>query len=203
VDLDPAVPSASRRTLLGTAGAAGLLGAATVLLSDGAVAAAPPTDRPHPPTPTDTVLLRQAQELELTAGDLYQLALDAGADDGFGVFATVRANHGAYAEAIAGATGVPARGRNDEVFDSLQARFDTSDVAAVAEAGRELEDIAVATHTALLGQYESVSALNLTGSILVVEARQATVLGDIEGDELEGLLEADGEAVEITAEVTP
>ena len=202
VDLDPAVPSTSRRGLFGAAGAAGLLGAAAVLLSEGSATAAPATTAPSAATPTDMALLGQAQQLELTARDLYQVALDAGVADPDEAISVIRSNHRAYAEAIAGVTGLSAQLRNEEVFASLESRFDSTDTVEVAEAGRELEDIAVATHTALMGELESTSALNLTASILVVEARHATVLGDIAGEDLASLPESEGEAVVITAEVS-
>jgi Ferritin-like domain len=197
VDPDPAVTRTSRRGLLGVAGAAGLLGAAAVLLSDGPAAAAPPSS----PTADDADLLRQAQELELSASDLYQTALDAGVPDEDGAIAVIANNHRSYAEQIAGITGLSADQRNDEVFDSLVAQFDTSDLGTVAAGGRELENTAVATHTTLLGEYASSSARVLTAAILVVEARQATVLGDMARGDLAGLLESDGDAITITTEV--
>ena len=184
VDPDLAERATSRRGWLGAAGAAGLLGAVAVLLSDGPAAAAP--DAP------DLTLLAAAQELEVTASDLYQLAIDAGIDDPDGVIATIAANHRAYAEAIAGLTGISANTRNDEVFDSLQAGFDTTDVAAFSATARDLENIATATHTELLGMYQHEQAISLSASILAVTARHATVLGDMSGDSDDALLSASG-----------
>jgi hypothetical protein len=193
VDLDLAEPASSRRGLLGAAGAAGLLGGVAVLLSDGPAGAAP-----NVPTEEDTALLGAAQALELSATDLYQLALDAGIDDPSGAIDVMARNHRAYAEAIAGATGISANARNDEVYDSLADQFDTTDLGQFAAAGVELENTAVATHTELLGMYESDTALRLTASILVVEARQATVLGDMAGDDLETMITASGEPADIS-----
>ena len=197
VDPDLAEPASSRRGLLGAAGVAGLLGAAVVLLSDGPAGAAP-----NAPTENDTALLSAAQAVELSAADLYQLALDAGIDDPTGVIGVMARNHRAYAETIAGATGVSADARNDDVYDSLESEFDTTDIGQFAEAGVELENTVVATHTELVGMYESETAVRLTASILVVEARHATVLGDMAGDDAETVITATGEPADISVEAT-
>ena len=104
-------------------------------------------------------------------------------------------NHRAYAEAIAGMTGLSASSPDEDVYDSLSSDFDTTDVDQFAMAAQQLENDAVATHTELLGQYESIQAVRLTASILLVESRQATVLGDIVGDDTDALLSATGTAV--------
>ncbi len=54
---------------------------------------------------------------------------------------------------------------------------------------------AVATHTSLLEQYESGNSINLTASILVIEARHATVLADLLGVDLETRLDNTGEVI--------
>lgn len=197
MDPDLAETASSRRGLLGAAGVAGLLGAAAVLLSDGSVGAAP-----NAPTEHDTALLSAAQAVELSAADLYQLALDAGIDDPTGVIGVMARNHRAYAETIAGATGVSADARNDEVYDSLESEFDTTDIGQFAAAGVELENTVVATHTELVGMYEGETAVRLTASILVVEARHATVLGDMAGDDAETVIRATGEPADISVEAT-
>jgi hypothetical protein len=195
VDPQIAERATSRRGWLGAAGAAGLLGAAAVLLSDGPAKAAPPTS----PTDADKELLAAAQSLELAARDLYQLAIDAGIDDPDGSIAVIARNHRAYAESIAGMTGVSANSPSQEVYDALESGFDTTDVQQFAAAAQQLENDAVATHTELLAQYESLQAKRLTASILVVEARQATVLGDVLGDDVDALLEASGTAASTPA----
>ena len=193
MDPELAEPATSRRAWLGAAGAAGLVGAAALLLSERPVGAAPST-----PTASDTELLAAAQALELTAHDLYQLAIAAGVDDPTGVIGVMATNHRAYAEAIAGITGVSADSRNEAVYSSLESGFDTSDLEQFAAAGVELENAAVATHTELLGEYESAAAVNLAGSIIVVEARHATVLGDMLGEDPEALVGATGSPVSTT-----
>ena len=187
VDPHLAERATSRRGWLGAAGAAGLLGAAAVLLSDGPASAAPSS-----PTDADKELLAAAQAFELAARDLYQLAIDAGVHDPDGVIAVMARNHRAYAEAIAGVTGVAANTRDEEVFASREDDFDTSDIQQFARAAQELENAAVALHTELLARLESTATVRLIASILVVEARQATVLGDVVGDDAEALITATG-----------
>jgi len=176
VDLETADRSSSRRSFIGAVSAAGLAGAAAIAVARPASAA------PNATTEEDRVLLDQAMRLELTARDLYLEALDAGVGDDISqVVETLSANHAAYAQAIAGTTGSAADGRNEALFAELSSEFATSDADAFAMAGWSLENSLVATHSELLSSYESLDAVSLTGSILIVEARQATVLADIGG----------------------
>ena len=148
------------------------------------------------------MLLRQAMELELTARALYEEAIGAGLSDVALELATVFAeNHVTYADKIAGAAGFSANTRNEEVFEQLQSAFATSDAEAFAEAAAGLENTATATHTALLPEYVSVDARTLTASILVVEARMATVLTDFGGlaSDLDDVFEPDAEPLDLTA----
>ena len=196
VDLDSAEPATSRRGLIGALGAAGIAGAAALSIARPASAA------PSSPTEDDKVLLRQAMELELTARALYEEAIGAGLSDIALELATVFAeNHVTYADKIAGAAGFSANTRNEEVFEQLQSAFATSDAEAFAEAAAGLENTATATHTALLPEYVSVDARTLTASILVVEARMATVLTDFGGlaSDLDDVFEPDAEPLDLTA----
>ena len=86
-------------------------------------------------------------------------------------------------------------GRNEEVFEQLESAFDTSDDEAFAEIANTLENTAAATHTSLLAEYESVNARKITASIIVVEARMATVLSDFGGlaADFEEVFEPDAE----------
>ncbi len=175
VDLEPADPATSRRSLIRVAGAAGIVGAAAALVSR-PVSAAP---APVPPNETDTALLEQAMLLELTAHDLYRDALVSSTfpAETAQLVEVLAANHEAFGQSIAGVAGLSATGRNETVYDSLSASFSTDFVLAA----HQLEQTAVSTHTELLGIYESLQAVELTASILVVEARQATVLADVAG----------------------
>ena len=196
VDLDSAAPPTSRRGLIGALGAAGLASAAVLSI------ARPESAAPYSPNDEDKVFLRQSMELELTAQSLYLEAIDAGLSGVGGALAEVFAkNHVTYADKIAGASGFSSNTRNEEVFEQLQSAFATSDPDAFAEAASGLENTATATHTALLPEYVSIDARTLTASILVVEARMATVLTDFAGlaTNLDDVFEPDAEPLDLTA----
>jgi Ferritin-like domain len=170
----------------------------------GSEAAATTTTAPKRPTADDVELLAFAQSFELTARDLYQAALDADLanSDLADVFHTLRDNHGEYANRLSGILGVDAaHGRNDELYDQLVSGFESNDPAAVATAGEDLESTAVATHNELIGRLAALDGIAAIASIAVVEARQGTVLADIagNGDDLDAMLTADAEALELPA----
>jgi hypothetical protein len=199
VDLDPAAPATSRRSLIGALGAVGLAGAAALSIARPASAA------PTSPTEGDKALLSQAMQLELTAEALYRTALAAGLSGvGADLAAVFAENHAAYASEIAGAAGFSADTRNDEVFDLLESAFDTSDADAFAEAAHSLENTAAATHKTLMPEYESLNARRITASIITVQARMATVLSDFGGlsSGFDDLFEPDAEALDLTAGAT-
>ncbi|HSP29412.1 MAG TPA: ferritin-like domain-containing protein [Ilumatobacteraceae bacterium] len=199
MDLDPAAPATSRRGLLGALGAAGLAGAAALSIARPASAA------PTSPTEADKELLRAAMELELTAEALYREAIGAGLSGVAGELAAVFAeNHVSSGAEIAGASGFSADTRNEQVFEQLQPAFATTNAEAFAEAAAGLENTAVATHTELLAGYESVNARKLTASIIVVEARMATVLTDLGGfaASLDDVFEPAADALEAAAGAT-
>jgi hypothetical protein len=177
VDFEPAEPASTRRSLIDAAGAAGLVGAAAALLSGAPAAAA----APDKPTSDDKSALAGALALELTARDLYREAASALSGDAATLAGVVAENHEAYASSISGVTGFAANQRNDAVFDALQAAFSVSDDQEFARAARDLENTAVATHTALLASYESIDAIELTASIIATEARHATVFVSMAG----------------------
>jgi rubrerythrin len=164
----------------------GLLGAGVVGVALAAFAAR--SASASSPSAADTELLRFAMQLELTARDLYRAAVDTGADSG--ITSVMAEQHESYAQALAGFGGLSANTRNSEVFDAYESTFATSDDQAVLEAAYELESIAVATHTELLGLLEGPRAARLIASILVVEARHCAVLADAtgRGDDLDALL---------------
>ena len=174
MDFEPAEPASTRRSLLGVAG---LVGASAAVLSGRSALAAP--DRP---TDADREALTAALRLELAAAALYARAASALADEDIaGVAALMADQHAAYADSISGAIGVPARGADEALVDELSGAFSTSDPQAFGSAARSLENTAVATHTALLGDYESVDAIELTASIITVESRHAAVLASLAG----------------------
>lgn len=200
MDLVTAETAASRRSLLGALGAAGLAGTAAALAA-GRPAGAAPADEPNAPTAADKELLAGAMRLELAARDLYEATLGTGVSgDAATLIGVMAENHEAYAQSIAGAAGLSADTRNDDVYDALVGSFETSDLAAFAEAAHGLEQSAIATHTDLLGRYEGIDGVELTASIVVVEARHAAVLADIAGlgDDLSAVLDNSAEPIDVT-----
>jgi len=184
VDLDTAETAADprpptrlqRRSVIGVAGFAGLAGLTAAIAGSSSASASPKR-----PTDADRAGLEAALRLELTASALYDLAVDALAGDDADFANVVSENHEAYAQAIAGTIGVSAQGIDDDLYDSLASLFATSDAQGFARAARDLENTAVETHTTLLGAYEGIDAVELTASILVVEARHATVFTSMAG----------------------
>jgi hypothetical protein len=201
------VEKPTRRRLL----AAGFSGTALGLLGSRAVSASPDTTTPTSdegsvpaattttlpparPTEADIPLLQFAESFELTARDLYQAAIDAGALEE--TLPAMRDNHQAYASVLKGMLGTQgAETRDEAVYARYEGDFATSDVTAVATAAYELESTAVATHTELLRELEGIDGAHLIASILVVEARQAAVLADLggRGDDFDAMFENDAE----------
>jgi hypothetical protein len=165
----------------------------------------PATTPPGPPSGADVELLAGLQGLELAARDLYQAAIDAGADDGNGVLTTLRGNHQGYANAISGLIGAAApQARNEAVFARFVGDFETSDVGAVAAAGYDLEAGAVATYLEALGELEGTDGAALAAAVLIVESRHGAVLADMlgQGDDLDALLVIDATPLPITGAST-
>ena len=175
VDLHTTERASSRRSLLGLGGIVAA-GTAVALASSASAAAAP-----GKPTDTDRAALEAALRLELTARDLYRQAADELDDDVAQLASVVGANHGAYAQAISGAIGISANERNEDVFNAQRSLFAVSDAQAFGAAALALENIAVATHTELLADYESIDAIELTASIIVTESRHAAVFTSLAG----------------------
>ena len=177
VDFEPAERASTRRSILGAAGLAGLLGTAVAAVGSTAAMASP--DRP---TDADRDNLEAALSLELAAVELYRLAADELAGETAEIATLMAHQHRAYADSISGGIGVSSAGAaNADVVDQLSAAFSTSDPQAFGAAGRTLENTAVATHTELLGSYDSVNAISLTASIITAESRHATVLTSLAG----------------------
>jgi len=179
VDFEPAEPASTRRSLLGTAGLAGLVGTAAAVLGSTPSLAAPAPGRP---TDADRESLAAALSLELAASALYTLAAGELPEDVAAIATLMAEHHDAYADSIAGSIGVTSAGaENTAVIDQLSDAFTTSDPQAFGAAARSLEDTAVATHTALLGDYNSIEAIDLTASIITAESRHAVVFTSLAG----------------------
>lgn len=165
-----------RRRLLGLAGTAGIVGAAIAAYGTRTVAASP-----IPATEADIEILQVAMAAELTSSELYAAAAASLRDAEAELMSVISGNHLAYGQAIAGSAGVSANEFANEQLAALRPLFEQSNPQDVARAGRDLENTLVATHTQLLTSYESISALELTASILTVEARHAAVLTSLAG----------------------
>lgn len=155
------------------------------------------------PTTEDVALLAFAQSFELTARDLYQTAITAGAGGDYAhVFATVMENHEEYGNVIAGLIGTDApQRRDDAMYDQFVSGFDNSDTTAVAKAGYDLESTAVATHSELIGQLTAVDGATTLAALLVIESRHCTVLAHIagNGDDMAALIDNTATALRPTA----
>ena len=171
----------ARRALLGV----GVGGAALSLLPflSGAAAATTGPTPPKRPTEADEALLAEAQQLELTAVALYDVAIGAGgwSDAEAAVMVFIREAHEAYAQSLSGLLGRAAPGqRSDTLFDSLSGSF-TGSVPDMLESAAALESAAVATHVDVLAGLESIDGAKLVASIYINEARFSTVLADLAG----------------------
>lgn len=172
---DPAVADhaatdrTSRRALLGL----GALGAALAIAAPRTASALSSPGL----SDDDTELAAFAIGLELAARDLYDTAIAAGSDGE--VWTAMREQHEAYATRIAGLAGLSASVRNGELFDSLEATFDAGDPIGPAQ---DLENVAAATHIALLGEIEEIGFAEIVASIASMESRHSTVLGLLAGE---------------------
>jgi len=168
-----------RRSLL----RAGLgIGALGVLFGAGgastALATPPPGD---PEDPSEQLAVMGAMlAAELATRDLYQAALEAGADAL--VAEAMALQHRAYADAISGATGLSANRPSGALFDEWSARLVTSDTAAMASAAAELESSLVATYQELVGVLDDGNWVRVISSIAMMEARHGVVLATVAGD---------------------
>ena len=159
--------SDSRRRLL----AGGVAAVAFAAVGARSVSAA----RPRLST-TELDLLKYAQRFELTARDLYDEAISAGASDP--LWEAMSEQHEAYAHGIAGLTGLSADSRNDDLFGQLRVSFRGD---GALQAAYDLESAAVATHLEVIGTLVDVDAAELIASIISAESRHCVVLADVMG----------------------
>lgn len=134
-----------------------------------------------------------AASVELTAVAAYQAAADSGLVTTKAVLDAAvlfMGHHTEHAAAFAAASGGAATGKlNQKLLDalspSLAAATSENDVLQIAY---DLENAAAATYLFALGALTSVAALQLTASILPVEAQHAVVLGQVIGADAATLL---------------
>lgn len=189
-------------TEAGTAASPELVTAESTPETTTTVPAPTTTAPPKRPTDADIELLAVAQTLELAARDLYDVALAGSAAWADAPKATavtiIREAHEAYAQSISGIIGGDAPNEtNTKLFSELKDDF-AGDLASVAQAGASLENVLVATHIDILNTLLGIDAAALLASILVVEARHATVLNTFAGaTDLADQLASDGIALSI------
>ncbi len=159
---DQVANRSTRRALLGL----GVAGAA--LAASRSVAAAP----------SGTDLATFAISAELAARDLYALA------DG-DLWDVMSDSHRAFAEHLAGITGVSADIRNESLFSDFAASFESDDPAAAATT---LENTLAATHGELLALVEDGALLAAIASIVASESRHAATIASISGADLDTVL---------------
>jgi hypothetical protein len=128
----------------------------------------------------DLSLASFAISLELAARDLWDVALEAGADQQLWV--TIRENHEAYAQRLAGITGISANTRDEALFSANAAGFGTNTPSIV---GYDLESAAAATHLELLGKIDDSEIAGALASIAAIESRHAAVIAGLRGESLD------------------
>jgi hypothetical protein len=157
----------SRRALVG----AGVVGA--VLVATGSRPAAAGS---APLSAEDRAFAAFAIGIELSARNLYQAAIDAGAEGtAWAIFAN---SHASYAERIAGITGIPANTADPGLFAEREADF-TGD--RPANAAFSLENSLIATHVDLLAQVTDPDIADALASILAMESSHAAYLAERSG----------------------
>ena len=156
-----------RRALLG----AGAIGAALAMVGSRPASATPVSGL----SDSDSELVGFAIALELTARDLYDAAIEAGATGS--AWSVMREQHESYAQLLAGISGISANTRNDAVYDALVGGF----TGATSAAGFDLENAAAATHIDLIGRVIDPDVAGAMASIAAMESRHATVLAGLSG----------------------
>lgn len=154
----------TRRALLG----AGVIGAAFAMAGSRSASAAT-----GGLSESDAALVGFAISLELTARDLYDAAMDAGASGQ--VWEVFREQHESYAQRLAGIAGTPADTRNEALFDEHVGGFKGSTGAAAFD----LENVVAATHTELLGIVTDDNVAKALAAMIAIESRHATVLATL------------------------
>ncbi|MEO8163280.1 MAG: ferritin-like domain-containing protein, partial [Ilumatobacteraceae bacterium] len=125
---------------------------------------------PKQPTEADLVILNEAQGAELAVRDLYDAALLVGgfSDVQTSVLISFRNHHTAYAQALNGVLGKSAVNmRSETVYSAYRDQVRASTTAL--KTLQSLENVLVATHTAIVGLLVGLDAANLMASILIVE----------------------------------
>lgn len=159
-------------------------GSTTTLTATTPTIPTPTTEAPpRRPTDDDIQLLGDAQQVELTARELYDYALDKGdwSDVETTVITTIREAHEAAAQALAGMLGNDAPGEFSDSLYNAQVTGLHGASSDLLEALYNLESGIVATHSGILGQLVGIDGATLIAAVQSAEARHGTVLADLNG----------------------
>lgn len=134
---------------------------------------------------TDADIAAFAESVELAAVEAYKAAAGSGKLQPAVVeVGTMFAGHHAeHAKAFGGASGGKATGKpNPKLLEAVGGQLEAAkDQAAILTIAFDLENAAVATYLFALGALTTTPALELTASILPVEAQHAVALGSALG----------------------
>jgi len=128
----------------------------------------------------DTKLLAFAQALELSIRDVYATLVERGTKTGdeLAILELMHSHHVAYQQSLNGVLGKKAATtRNDEVFTKTVAAL--SDPSQTWPVLLDLENTAVATHSAIVERIESPKAASLIASVVMIEARHAAIISTL------------------------
>jgi hypothetical protein len=146
------------------------------------------TPPPRAPTDSDRNLLAALKTVELTATHAYAVMTPRLTQLGYdepttSVLAILEPHHRAYAESLSGLFGPGLQvGVNESVLQALQAeQLANGDAAAVLATAQSIEDTILDTYLNALDSIESTDFAALAASILIVQARHAAVLGNLQG----------------------
>ena len=139
---------------------------------------------------TDINLLVAAQSLELAAQDIYEAVVSrkSKSDDEQALLVLIHSHHAAYGQTLNGVLSKrAATRRNEEAYTKFFAML--ADKSKLWSTLLELENTAVATHTAIIERLSSAKNAALLASITTVEARHAAMLATLISTDLDLALE--------------
>lgn len=138
----------------------------------------------------DINLLAAAQALELAARDIYASAVSrkSKSEEEQGLLELMHSHHTAYEQTLNGVLSKrAATERNAEAYTRFFALL--SDASKLWTTLLELENTAIATHTAIIERLTSAKHAALLTSITTVEARHAAMLASLTSTNLDLALE--------------
>ncbi len=145
---------------------------------------------------TDITLLVAAQSLELAAQDIYEVVVSqkSKSDDEQALLVLMHSHHAAYGQTLNGVLSKrAATRRNEEAYSKFFAML--ADKSKLWSTLLELENTAVATHTAIIERLSSAKNAALLASITTVEARHAAMLATLISTDLDLALENPAQAL--------